>query len=64
MANKIFVKTVEDKIYELDLDKKQDQKFYYHYKNNPFLEDYEESGRIIAEANTKEELENKGGKIR
>lgn len=62
MANKIFVKTMEDKIYELDLDKEQDKKFYYHYKDNPFLETFEKDGLIIAEAKTREELENIGGK--
>ena len=55
--DKIFVKTIENKIYELDLDREQDKQFYYHYKNNPFLEDFEENGLIIAEAKTKEELE-------
>ena len=54
--NIIFVKTAEDKIYELDLDQEYDKRFYYHYKNNPFLEDYEVNGTIIAEAKTKEEL--------
>lgn len=57
MNNKIFVKTAENKIYELDLDQEQDRKFYYHYKNNPFLDHFEQNGLIIAEAKTREELE-------
>lgn len=58
--NKIFVKTQENKIYKLDLDNEEDRTFYYHYKDNPFLDDFEEDGIIIAEAKTKEELEKRG----
>lgn len=51
-----YIRTQKGKIMKIDLSNKDDQSFYYHYKNNPFLDDFEKGNLIIKEADNVEKL--------
>lgn len=51
-----YIRTQNGKIMEIDLSNEHDQLFYNHYKNNPFLDDFEKGCLIIKETDNVEKL--------
>ena len=54
--NTKYILTARGKVKKLDLDNDTHRTYYYHYKDNPFLADYEQEDRIIDESDNLEDL--------
>ena len=54
--NTKYILTARNRVKKLDFDDTDDRIYYWHYKNNPFLADYEQEDIIVKEADNLEEL--------